>query len=66
MSHDGYPCLVVHPTFPSTVGGGPCRNAASYFAVDNRAKLGHVCRMCWRELPPDERDLYVPQGIARL
>lgn len=61
---DGYPCLVVHPVLPDTVGGGPCGNAASYFAIDNRAKLGHVCRLCWRALSADERALYSPVGVA--
>ncbi len=50
-----YPCLVVHPT-ADAVGGGPCANSATYFAIDNRAKYGHVCRFCWRAL--GEQSLY--------
>lgn len=53
-----YPCLTIHPLDERHVGGGPCAMRASYFAIDNRAKLGHVCRLCWRELPAEERALY--------
>lgn len=58
MSKTTYPCLTVHPVDHSVVGGGPCKMTASYVAKDNRARLGHLCRQCWRALPIDERDLY--------
>lgn len=53
-----YPCRVVHPSSKYEVGGGPCANSASYFAIDNRAKHGHVCRFCWRTFSHDEQSLY--------
>ena len=53
-----YPCLVVHPSSPREVGGGPCANSASYFARDSRAAHGHVCRFCWRSFTTNEKALY--------
>lgn len=52
-----YPCLIVHDG-GRAVGGGPCAMAATYFAKDNRARHAHLCRQCWRDLPPSDRDLY--------
>ena len=52
-----YPCLNVHDLGRSA-GGGPCSSTAVYFARDNRARLGHLCRFCWRSLPASEQDLY--------
>lgn len=47
-----YPCLVAHPQ------GMLVRLIASYFAIDNRATYGHVCRFCWRAMSSDEQKLY--------
>lgn len=57
MSETAYPCLAVHDV-GRAVGGGPCAATATYFARDDRARLGHLCRQCWRALPPADRDLY--------
>lgn len=58
-----YPCRTVHPIDPTRVGSGPCAGTATYFAIDNRARLGHVCRLCWRELPEAEQALYAKDPL---
>jgi hypothetical protein len=58
-----YPCLKIHDC-DHAIGGGPCVLTASYFALDNRARLGHLCRQCWKSLPTAERDLYVEIGAT--
>lgn len=46
--HKQYPCL--HPG---------CFAFASYFAVGNEPKLGHVCRECFKMLPETQQACYV-------
>jgi hypothetical protein len=60
-----YPCLTVHAIDPLVAGGGPCAMTASYFAQDNRASLGQLCRQCWIKLSLAERDLYGGQELPR-
>lgn len=53
-----YPCRVTHVVDTTTVGGGPCQSTASYFAIDDRARYGHICRSCWLALSSWDRSLY--------
>ncbi len=58
MKPTHYPCMTMHDTVDLTPGGGPCAMTASLFAIDDRARLGHLCTQCWRKLPWDKKDLY--------
>lgn len=35
-----------------------CFSSASAFAVDNRARFKHVCRFCYADMRPEEREHY--------
>lgn len=56
-----FPCRVVldvEGDLSDEIQPQTCGEPSSFYATDERARYGHVCRACWERLDVDERAYY--------